>query len=234
MAVHFAPKFSLTEKTKKNLRFIEQVRSTIQLPKSSTLKKRCLERERYHFYQIDGIDASEAYQFAIGYDKPISEPFIKKLHSLILHKKSPTPYRKGQNAVFDANKKSVYLPPKPEDVAPLMKELVKWLNSSNDPAPIRAAVAHFGINSIHPYYDGNGRCARLLTKTILHQAGYDLQGLLCLEDYYLKNLEAYYKGLTIKNSLDYYTGPAVQPITSWIDYFCEGMAYSLKQALKIL
>ena len=46
-----------------------------------------------------------------------------------------------------------------------------------------AGIAHYQYVTIHPYYDGNGRSARLLTTLILHKNGYDLKGIYSLEEY---------------------------------------------------
>jgi Fic family protein len=60
----------------------------------------------------------------------------------------------------------------------------------------KQAVQELPITTIHPYYDGNGRTARLLTTRIPHLGGYDLKGLSSLEEYYARNLGAYYEALT--------------------------------------
>ena len=75
-----------------------------------------------------------------------------------------------------------------------------------------------------PYYDGNGRAARLLTNLVLHQSGYGLKGIYSLEEYYARNLQAYYDALAVGESHNYYFGRAEADITPWVMYFCEGMA----------
>lgn len=50
-----------------------------------------------------------------------------------------------------------------------------WLNSEEALAlhPIEfAALAHYRLVTIHPFYDGNGRTSRLLMNLILMQAGF--------------------------------------------------------------
>lgn len=117
----------------------------------------------------------------------------------------------------------------------LMKELLAWVQASQHqglPCPIRAGIVHCQYATIHPYYDGNGRTARLLTTLILHLGAYDLKGLYSLEEYYARNLSAYYRALTIGPSHNYYMGIAEADITPWVEYFCDGMAESFESVKK--
>jgi len=67
-----------------------------------------------------------------------------------------------------------------------MLNLVDWINNevskSELPVPIIAAIAHYQFATIHPYYDGNGRTARLLTNLVLHKSGYGLKGFIRLKN----------------------------------------------------
>jgi Fic family protein len=166
----------------------------------------------------------------------VSEIHIQTLHGLVMaegrKRAKPTPYRDGQNVIRDSrSRKIVYMPPEAKDVPPLMKALVSWVSTSQRdslPCPIRAGIAHYQFATIHPYYDGNGRTARLLTTLLLHLGGYDLKGLYSLEEYYARNLGAYYEALSIGPSHNYYEGRAKADITKWIEYFCEGVADSFE------
>ena len=101
------------------------------------------------------------------------------------------------------------------------------------PCPIIAGIAHYQYATIHPYYDGNGRTARLFATLILHQGGYGLKGVYSLDEYYAKDLGSYYKTLDIGPSHNYYMGRADADITSWLEYFCEGMAKSFEDVKNI-
>ncbi len=166
----------------------------------------------------------------------LTETHIQTLHALVMaegrKRVKPTPYRDGQNVIRDSRSRGiVYMPPEAKDVAKLMKELVAWLTQMEHkelPCPIRAGIAHYQFATIHPYYDGNGRTARLLTTLILHLGGYGLKGLYSLEEYYARNLGAYYEALTVGPSHNYYVGRAKADITKWVEYFCEGMADSFE------
>ena len=163
--------------------------------------------------------------------KDITERDIKTLHGYIMdaHKPSPTEYRAEQNVIKEMGSgRIVYLPPEAKDVPALMLALVTWINENKKeiPIPILAAVAHYQYATIHPYYDGNGRTARILTTLVLHLNGYDLKGIYNLEEYYAKDLQAYYSAIDIGESRNYYFGRATAEITTWIEYFIQGMLES--------
>lgn len=168
----------------------------------------------------------------------VDETIIQTLHGLVMaggkERVQPTPYRDGQNVIKDSrSKRIVYLPPEAKDVPELMQQLVNWIQSSKDiPCPIVAGIAHYQFATIHPYYDGNGRTARLLATYILHAGGYDLKGLYSLEEYYAQNLSAYYDALDIGPSHNYYMGRETADITKWVDYFCDGMAVAFERVVR--
>lgn len=166
----------------------------------------------------------------------VSEAVVQRLHGLVMggdkRRSKSTPYRDGQNVIRDArSQRIVYLPPEAGDVPGLMKQLIAWINEEDElPVPIKAGIAHYQYATIHPYYDGNGRTARLLTTLILHMGAYDLKGIYALEEYYARDLKAYYEALTVGASHNYYLGRAEADITKWIAYFIEGMATAFEKA----
>lgn len=169
---------------------------------------------------------------------PITEKVIQKLHEMVMFGQTKgtdqAVYRDGQNVIRDGRTGAiVYLPPEAQDVPMLMKELITWINQNKDiPCPIVAGIAHYQFATIHPYYDGNGRTARLLTTLILYLGGYDLKGLYSLEEYYARNLSAYYEAISVGPSHNYYEGRAESEITQWVDYFVGGMAVSCENVIK--
>jgi len=68
-----------------------------------------------------------------------------------------------------------YVPPDAKSIPQMMLEFIDWLNSEEAlslHAIELAALAHYKLVWIHPFYDGNGRTSRLLMNMILMQAGY--------------------------------------------------------------
>ena len=92
-----------------------------------------------------------------------------------------------------------FVPPPASEVDNLINEFIEWLNSdtADQLHPIQlAALAHYTLVAIHPFYDGNGRTSRLLMNLILMQAGYPPVTIL-KEDKHL-----YYQHLETANDGD--------------------------------
>jgi Fic family protein len=113
------------------------------------------------------------------------------------------------------------VPPEAKTVPGLMADLMAWINQQlhegDLPVPLIAALAHYQFATIHPYYDGNGRTARLLANLILHKAGYGLKGIYSLDEYYARNLAGYYEALTVGPSHNYHLGRAEADVTGFLE-----------------
>ncbi len=181
--------------------------------------------------------ALEAVRNLVDSDATLSEEAVRQLHGMLMaggrRSMQPSPYRDGQNVIRDSRTGDiVYLPPEAVDVLPLMSDLIVWLKEAKAngfPAPISGAIAHYQFATIHPYYDGNGRTARLFAHWILHRNGYGLKGIYSLEEYYAQDLQAYYDALSIGPSHNYYFGREDADITLWVEYFCAGMLESFER-----
>ncbi len=164
--------------------------------------------------------------------REVSEIEVQRIHALVMTGRvSESVYRDGQNVIRDSGTgEMVYLPPEAKDVPRLMRELVEWIGTTRQagqmPLPLIAAIAHYQFATIHPYYDGNGRSARLLTTLILHRFGYGLKGIYALEEYYARDLQGYYSALSVGPSHNYYGGRAEAKITPFLEYFLAGMRAS--------
>jgi Fic family protein len=166
----------------------------------------------------------------------LSEELICRLHALVEKGKraKPTPYRDGRNVIRDsASSGIVYLPPEAKDVAALMAAMVRWVKNARKesvPPPVVAALLHYQFVTIHPFYDGNGRTARLLATFILQRDGYGLNGFFSLEEHHASDLDGYYQGLTVHKHHNYYHGRAEADLTSWVEYFVKLLARVFGQA----
>lgn len=167
---------------------------------------------------------------------PLTEDLIRRLHTLVEKgvRAKPSLYRDGQNVIRDsASGGIVYLPPEAKDVPALMTALVNWVKQAeNDalPVPIIAGLVHYQFVIIHPYYDGNGRTARLLATFILHRGGYGLNGFFSLEEHHARDLAGYYHSLAVHPHHNYYEGRAASDLTGWLEYFIKTLTGAFKLA----
>jgi Fic family protein len=64
-----------------------------------------------------------------------------------------------------------FIPPPPEDVDPLLTDLCEAINDDLLPPLVQAALVHAQFETIHPFYDGNGRTGRALIHVVLRRRG---------------------------------------------------------------
>ena len=82
-------------------------------------------------------------------------------------------------------------------VPELMKALIDFINAEDDINDlIKATIIHFYIAYIHPYFDGNGRTARLVHLWFLIQKGYQSALFIPFSSQIEKSRKAYYDAFT--------------------------------------
>jgi Fic family protein len=117
----------------------------------------------------------------------------------------------------------IYTPPPPQDVGPLMRELVEWLGEETAIHPVLVAgIAQYQLVSIHPFLDGNGRTSRLLSTLCLYRAGYDFKRLFTLSEYYDRDRSAFYQAIQSvrEHGMD---------ASAWLEFFVMGLATQLAE-----
>ena len=124
-------------------------------------------------------------------------------------------------AVYDSQTMAPeYIPPEYIDIPDLLDELVDYVNTTDDHPLIVAAVVHYQIVTIHPFEDGNGRTARLLSGYILDVNGYGFNGIGSLEEYFEYDVNEYYNSIQMGLPALYYNGRNDPPRPEiWIEYF---------------
>ena len=124
-------------------------------------------------------------------------------------------------AVYDSETGNPdYIPPEQSDVPELLDELVSYVNETDDHPLIIAAVVHYQLVTIHPFEDGNGRTARLLSGFILDINGYGFNGIGSLEEYFAYDVQEYYDSIQMGLPANYYSGRNNPPHPEiWINYF---------------
>lgn len=124
-------------------------------------------------------------------------------------------------AVYDSKTGNPdYIPPEYCDIPDLLDELVEYVNTTDDHPLIVAAIVHYQIVTIHPFEDGNGRTARLLSGYILDINGYGFNGIGSLEEYFAYDIDEYYESIQMGLPALYYSGRDNPPHPEiWINYF---------------
>ncbi|MBN2830111.1 MAG: Fic family protein, partial [Candidatus Cloacimonetes bacterium] len=90
---------------------------------------------------------------------------------------------------------TVYTPPQDKDtILELMSNLEEYMNVSNNLDPlIKMGAIHYQFESIHPFYDGNGRTGRILNVLFLVLKGLLDIPILYLSKYIIRNKAEYYR-----------------------------------------
>ena len=111
-----------------------------------------------------------------------------------------------------------------KEISKALEELFSWLiKEENDLHPLlKAGILHHQFAYIHPFFDGNGRLARALTAYYLLLKQYEVTKFFILDDYYDIDRQMYSDTLHTAD-----TGNK----TKWLEYFLEGIGYSLQAAL---
>ncbi len=124
---------------------------------------------------------------------------------------------------------TIYTPPQNHsEILDLMSNLENYINTDEDDIDflIKLAVIHYQFESIHPFYDGNGRTGRILN--ILYLILKDLLDIpvLYLSSYIIKNKSEYYKLLQdVRDKNDW---------ESWILYILEGIEETAIDTIKMI
>lgn len=123
-------------------------------------------------------------------------------------------------AVWNEDHTPAYIPPKYDEVSLLIKELFDYINKSTDHPLIKAAIIHYQLVTIHPFEDGNGRTARIISSYYLSLCGYGFKNIGSLEEYISYDIEEYYKSLQMNLPVLYYEGRNNPPHPEiWIKYY---------------
>lgn len=138
-------------------------------------------------------------------------------------------------AVYDsATGTPDYIPPEYSEIPELLDELVKYVNTTDDHPLIVAAIVHYQIVTIHPFEDGNGRTARLMSGYILDLYGYGFGGIGSLEEYFAYDPDEYYESLQMGLPPLYYSGRENPPHPEiWINYFLRMMELYSKKVCEL-
>ncbi len=124
----------------------------------------------------------------------------------------------------------IYLPPQdPAEIQELMTNLEQFINdpelSDYDPL-VKMAIIHYQFESIHPFYDGNGRTGRILNILYLILTGLQKLPILNLSNHIIQNKADYYRLLQgVREKGDW---------ESWISYMIRGVENTAKESIQLI
>jgi len=154
-------------------------------------------------------DLINAYKWAA--DKPVTEPNLLAIHKIlsqtILRESKRGIYRNDRMGVFGSSG-LIYLAIEPHYVAEKMAELIsdiQILLTRDLPLEkvfYHASLIHLKFVHIHPFWDGNGRTARLLEKWFLSKKMNGRAWKIQSEKYYKEHLQTYYRAINL--GVNYY------------------------------
>jgi Fic family protein len=110
------------------------------------------------------------------------------------------------------------------EIAAALEELNAWEADTKElPTAVKAGIYHHEFVYIHPFSDGNGRTCRLLVALIFLRDNYSINKYFVLDDYYDIDRFDYSDKLHTADFGDK---------TEWLEYFTDGVNYSLQSALE--
>jgi Fic family protein len=121
-----------------------------------------------------------------------------------------------------------------DEVPALLDELVEYVNNADDHPLVKAAVVHYQLVTIHPFEDGNGRTARMLTDYVLSYYGYGFDQIGSLDEYYAYDIDEYYRSLQMGLPVLYYDGRDNPPHPEiWVHYFLRMVELHAQKVVEI-
>jgi Fic family protein len=172
-------------------------------------------------------------------NSPLTNKLILKLHQIVMDQLLPKAllarFRLEPVVVNDPKaKKTIFCPPDHKEINCLMRDLINFIDNNKNEIDylILAGIFHKQFVIIHPFIDGNGRSARLITKHLLAAMGLNTFNLFSFEKYYNNNVSKYFEKVGAKG--DYYEVKDCLDFTEWIEYFTDGIIDELLRVKKEL
>lgn len=165
---------------------------------------------------------------------PISGRLIRNIHYLVCEgadydkkyrgdfRRSPVWIGRKGAGLTDA----AFVPPVGEDMDRGIADLERHINYSDDNAFVKAAVAHYQFEMIHPFIDANGRVGRLLNTLILLQAGIISKPVLLLSHIIALDYNDYCERIQLVNT--------TSDIEIWVDYWLDILLQSVEYTTQVL
>lgn len=159
----------------------------------------------------------------------ISTNVIVELQSMIEPNKTGIRKTPGTNLVNSKTGEIIYTPPQAEsEIRDLLKNLEDYINNNGDEVDplIKMALIHYQFETIHPFYDGNGRTGRILNVLYLVLNNLLTSPILYLSNYINKSKDTYYKLFNEFRENNKYE--------EWIIYILKGIEITSKNTIDLI
>jgi len=124
----------------------------------------------------------------------------------------------------------IYMPPQNHvDIQELMDNLEKYINTpelDDFDVLVKMAIIHYQFESIHPFYDGNGRTGRIVNILFLMLHGLLELPILYLSSYIIKTKSDYYRLLNEVRTKDAWI--------EWVLYMLDGVEETARDSIKLI
>ncbi|OGC87705.1 hypothetical protein A3D70_02165 [Candidatus Adlerbacteria bacterium RIFCSPHIGHO2_02_FULL_54_18] len=162
-------------------------------------------------------------------NRELSKHLAKTLHEILLkdtrHKGTLGEFRKGPVWIAkkhgDPIEKAIYVPPEAHFVNDYVEDLLCYLKQGKENSLIKAGIAHYQFEAVHPFEDGNGRIGRLLIPLVLHQSNRLSKPILYVSGYMEANRDEYIEALH-----DVDESGRIEP---WLKFFFKSVAAQLQE-----
>lgn len=183
------------------------------------------------------LQAKEVHRYRealfTGYDAVRADGLLTNRHILTIQatlERNTAGFRRVPGTLLrNADGDTVYTPPSPGLVPELMADLESFINNDElfeaDPL-IKMALMHYQFESIHPFYDGNGRTGRILN--VLYLVKHALLGIpvLYMSRHIVRTKDEYYRRLQAVRDVDAWE--------AWVEYMLTAVERTAGETIKTI
>ena len=169
-----------------------------------------------------------------GYEQIKKDGFINtntivKIQGIIEHNNAGIRKLPGTELKNSLTGETIYTPPQDEEeIRDYLRNLEEFINNNEDGIDplIKVCLIHYQFESIHPFYDGNGRTGRILNILYLVLNKLIDSPILYLSKYINKTKQEYYKLFNEVRNNNNYEG--------WILYILKGIEITSKETITLI